>query len=131
MAKIHHVGILCSPTGYEKLMSIIDRIGGFHPHQELYVPEFACKCILHGNIEYIIPDKPGPLQRWFDDNQQNGVCQHHFALQVDDIEAAMERAKRLHHRLVTAEPVAGVGNTLVNFIHPADVGVMIELVQVL
>ena len=130
MIAIHHVGILCNQAGYAKVQALLFGICGVVQEQRLYVPEFDCMCVLAGGVEYVLPNS-GALLRWWEDNQHNGVCAHHFALQVVDIDQAMLNVIDNGYKLVTDAPVHGVGGTLVNFIHPEDVGMLIELVQVL
>ena len=55
---------------------------------------------------------------------------HHIALDVDDIENALERLKAAGVRLVDSAPRRGAHNTRTAFIHPSSThGVLLELVQ--
>ncbi len=55
---------------------------------------------------------------------------HHIALEVADLRAAMERARKAGLRLIDTAPRVGAHGTRVAFIHPAGAhGVLIELVQ--
>ncbi len=55
---------------------------------------------------------------------------HHIALEVAELRAAMERARKAGLRLIDTSPRVGAHGTRVAFIHPAGAhGVLIELVQ--
>lgn len=60
---------------------------------------------------------------------KRGPGLHHIALQVDDLEASVERIRVAGGRILN-EPRAGAGGHLYVFVHPASTGgVLIELIQ--
>ena len=62
--------------------------------------------------------------------QRRGPGLHHIALEVDDIEAAIERCRLAGLETVGEAPRSGAGGRLVAFLHPANSGgVLLELSQ--
>jgi hypothetical protein len=76
-------------------------------------------------LEFIVP-YGGPL---LDRLRASGPRLHHLAYKVHDLVQEMEQYIDQGFEFLSAGPVTGIGNTLVNFIMPEDRGVMIELVQ--
>jgi len=69
----------------------------------------------------------GPVGRFL---SSRGEGVHHLALVVDDLEAALERARRAGLRLIDERPREGAHGTRVAFIHPRSTyGVLLELVE--
>ena len=61
--------------------------------------------------------------------EKRGPGLHHIALQVDDLQAALDRIKAAGGRVLN-EPKRGAGGHLYAFIHPeSSGGVLIELIQ--
>ncbi|MEM3086198.1 MAG: methylmalonyl-CoA epimerase [Halobacteria archaeon] len=76
-------------------------------------------------LESTAPD--GPVAKAI---EKRGEGVHHVALAVDNIEAAMEAAKRAGLVLVNDRPRPGAHGTKVNFVHPKSArGVLLELCQ--
>lgn len=123
---IHHTGIVCSNDKAAELASFLTLIHGNLHIEEQYIPEFSCKCIMLEGIELIIPDG-GPLLNWL---TEHGDTIHHIAVKVDDVAKISEAMQDGGVRMVCEEPVKGIGGMLVNFIHPEELGIMIELVEV-
>ena len=62
--------------------------------------------------------------------QRHGEGLHHIAVQVDDLDAAVERVKRSSGRLVDEKPQIGAEGYRYVFVHPKSTGgVLLELVQ--
>ena len=80
------------------------------------VKEFSCFCYLYGRLEFIIPYR-GKLLKWFETNKP-GL--HHVAFEVVDIKQTSRELREKGFTLVCDEPVLGVGDTLMNFVHPKD-----------
>ncbi|MEW6308658.1 MAG: methylmalonyl-CoA epimerase [Bacillota bacterium] len=79
-------------------------------------------------LELLCPTGPeGPIAKFLADGKK-GL--HHVALAVDDIEAALEKARQAGLRLIDERPRRGAGGALIAFVHPASTaGVLIELCQ--
>jgi methylmalonyl-CoA/ethylmalonyl-CoA epimerase len=76
-------------------------------------------------LESTAPD--GPVAKAI---EKRGEGVHHVALAVDNIEAAMEAAKRAGLQLVNDRPRPGAHGTKVNFVHPKSTrGVLLELCE--
>ena len=59
-----------------------------------------------------------------------GPGMHHFCLEVDDMDAALERLKTHEVRLIDDQPYIGTGGRRIVFIHPkAAHGVLVELYE--
>ena len=62
--------------------------------------------------------------------QKNGQGFHHISLEVDDIQAELDRLKAKGIKLVNERPYRNAHNDLVAFIHPKSTyGILIELIQ--
>lgn len=63
--------------------------------------------------------------------EKRGGGIHHIAVEVEDIEASLERLKENGARLIDETPRIGAEGCLVAFVHPSSTnGVLLELVQV-
>jgi methylmalonyl-CoA/ethylmalonyl-CoA epimerase len=79
-------------------------------------------------IQLLAPLTPDSTIARFLDRSGPGVQQ--LALTVTDIDAASEHLRAQGLRLLYDQPRHGTGGSLVNFVHPKDVGgVLLELVQ--
>ena len=80
-----------------------------------------------GYLELLEPLEDGPIASYLEDN---GPGIHHVALETDDIEAALDRARAHGVGLVDEEPRPGAWGHDVAFLHPADTGgILVEFVQ--
>jgi methylmalonyl-CoA epimerase len=62
--------------------------------------------------------------------EKRGGGLHHIAVEVEDINAALERLNSQGMRLIDEKPRIGAEGCLVAFVHPAaSGGVLLELVQ--
>ena len=62
--------------------------------------------------------------------QKRGQGIHHIALEVDDIQAELDRLKAKGLKLINAKPYRNAHQELVAFIHPKSTfGMLIELIQ--
>jgi methylmalonyl-CoA epimerase len=62
--------------------------------------------------------------------QKRGQGIHHIALEVDDIQAELDRLRAKGLKLINAKPYRNAHQELVAFIHPKSTfGVLIELIQ--
>jgi len=62
--------------------------------------------------------------------ESRGEGIHHIAFRVDDVNAALARAKDAGARLIDETPRRGAGGALVAFIHPKALnGVLVEFVE--
>jgi methylmalonyl-CoA/ethylmalonyl-CoA epimerase len=81
-------------------------------------------------IELMEPARPdSPLARFLERNPKGGI--HHFALSVDDVDAATGRLRAQGVRVLgDGKPQTNVAGERIAFIHPADfLGALVELEQ--
>lgn len=80
------------------------------------------------SLELMEPLSPDTNIGRFLEKRGEGI--HHLAIRVDDIGAALARAKEAGYQLIDQEPRPGAGGTKVAFIHPKSTnGVLMELVE--
>jgi len=80
------------------------------------------------NVEILEPTRPDCSIAKF--LAERGAGMHHVAYRVDDIRAALDKAREAGIQLVDEEPRVGAGGHLVAFLHPRSTGrVLIELVE--
>jgi methylmalonyl-CoA/ethylmalonyl-CoA epimerase len=79
-------------------------------------------------VELISPFGEGSAVTKFLAERGEGI--HHFAVEVEDIEAAMDILRRAGLAFVSQKPQEGADGSLVAFIHPRGLnGVLLELRQ--
>jgi methylmalonyl-CoA/ethylmalonyl-CoA epimerase len=84
--------------------------------------------VSESEIELLESTEPdGPVAKYID-SRGEGV--QHIALQVEDIDQALEELKAKGVRLIDQKPRYGAGGARIAFIHPRETsGVLIELCQ--
>ena len=81
----------------------------------------------NGSFELLEPLDEGPISDFLD---RNGPGIHHLAVETDDAEAALERARQMGIELVDESPRPGAWGHTVAFLHPRDTGgVLVEFVE--
>lgn len=71
-------------------------------------------------------DPEGPIARHI---KARGEGLHHLALQVNDIESALQTLEQAGVPLVDKKPRIGAGNNKIAFLHPKGTKALIELVE--
>jgi len=80
-------------------------------------------------LELLLPMEKSPIANFLAQNKDGGV--HHFCLEVDNINAAMDHVKKCGIRCLNPEPKIGAHGKPVVFLHPKDCGgVLVELEEV-
>jgi methylmalonyl-CoA/ethylmalonyl-CoA epimerase len=80
------------------------------------------------NIELLLPTASDSPVAKFLENKGEGF--HHLALEVEDIDSAVQELKAAGVRLIDETPREGAHGTRVAFIHPKSTfGLLVELVQ--
>lgn len=124
---LHHVGLI-SPTDDDA--SFLMETLGLKEDYRGYVDQFSCWCIFTkaasgASIELVVPNG-GSLAKY---NKGYGGI-HHFAFEVEDIEATTKWYAERDMKMIEPEAVKGAGNFLCNFINPIYTrGQMVEFVQ--
>ncbi len=63
--------------------------------------------------------------------QKRGQGIHHIALEVDDIQAELDRLKAKGIKLINEKPYPNAHKELVAFLHPkSTLGILVELIQI-
>lgn len=128
--KIDHIGIAVKSLSeaikvYEEAMGL--KVTGYDQVDDQGV-RVAMLNIGESRIELLEPTGPdSPIEKFM---TKRGEGIHHIAVQVDNIEQALERLKSSGVRLVDSVPRRGAHNTRTAFIHPSSThGVLLELVE--
>jgi len=128
--KIDHIGIAVKSLAeatkvYEEVLGL--KVTGYDEVGEQGV-RVAMLDIGESRIELLQPTGPeSPVEKFM---TKRGEGIHHIAVEVDDIDKALERLKAAGARLVDTEPRRGAHNSRIAFIHPSSThGVLLELVQ--
>ena len=79
-------------------------------------------------LELMQPTTPdSPVGRFL---AKRGEGLHHVAIEVEDVEIALARAKKMGLLLVDETPQRGSGGSRIAFVHPKGInGVLLELTQ--
>jgi methylmalonyl-CoA epimerase len=127
--KLDHVGLAVKDT--EASLALFSKLFGFEVAECREEPSAGFKSTLVSKgdvtLELIEPVGPqGMIQRFI---EKRGEGMHHISIQVEDLEAEMNRMKSLGILFSSEEP-ALVDETKVVFIHPRSTnGLLIELIQ--
>lgn len=129
--KIHHIGIILSVSAfdacYKQYLKLFESMHIGEQWIFKNVEEFSCYCYMYGQVEYVVP-YGGKLEKYLGENKP-GL--HHVAFEVADVERTSMELKEKGFILVCNKPVRGVGDLLVNFVHPLETPhVLFEIVEV-
>ncbi|HIF37415.1 MAG: methylmalonyl-CoA epimerase [Methanobacteriota archaeon] len=127
--KIRHIGI--AVDSIEERLPIWESFGLKLNHSEKVESEGVTTAHLKvGNYEIELLEPMGkdtPVGKFID---KKGPGIHHLALEVDDIEKTLAKAKKNGLEPIGEASRIGAENTLVAFFHPKDTGgVLLEIVQ--
>ena len=127
--KIRHIGI--AVDSIEERLPIWESFGLKLNHSEKVESEGVTTAHLKvGNYEIELLEPMGkdtPVGKFID---KKGPGIHHLALEVDNIEKTLAKAKKNGLEPIGKAPRIGAENTLVAFFHPKDTGgVLLEIVQ--
>lgn len=80
------------------------------------------------SIELLESTSPDSVVAQFIEKRGEGI--HHIAIEVDDIDVALNKMKAAGYRLIDETPRLGADNMLIAFVHPRSTnGVLLELCQ--
>ncbi|HIE37720.1 MAG TPA: methylmalonyl-CoA epimerase [Anaerolineae bacterium] len=131
MSAIHHIAI--AVHNLDAALAFYRDALGLGMTERREVPEEGGEIAFlpagEGEIELLQPlSEGGGVARFL---EKRGEGLHHICLQVDDIEAAMERLRSAGARLLSEEPRVGTSGTRYVFVHPKSAhGVLLELYEV-
>lgn len=128
-AKIDHLGIAVKSIAEAR--GFYEALGLRVTHEETVEQERVKTAMLpvgESRVELLEPtEEDSPVGKFL---AKRGEGLHHVALQVEDIEAAMEGLKARGARLIQDKVQVGAGGHLYFFVHPSSAGgVLVEIVQ--
>lgn len=128
--KINHLGIATKGVD-EALRFWRDALGLENVHTEVVEDQKVRVAMLplgESRIELLEPtSEDSPISKFL---EKRGGGIHHIAVDVEDIEQALQKLKDRGMRLIDETPRIGAEGCLVAFVHPSSAnGVLLELVQ--
>ena len=128
--KIDHLGI--ATKGIDDALKFwSDALGLENVHTEVVEDQKVRVAMLpigESRIELLEPtSEDSPISKFL---EKRGGGIHHIAVEVDDIEKALEKLKSQGMRLIDETPRIGAEGCRVAFVHPSAAnGVLLELVE--
>jgi len=127
--KINHIGI--AVNGIEDAVKLYTDVLGLKVKAIEVVKAQKVKTAIipvgESKIELIESTDPeGPIAKHI---ERRGEGLHHLALEVSDIQSALETLRKKGIPLVDEKPRIGAEDTKVAFLHPKGMKVLIELVE--
>jgi methylmalonyl-CoA/ethylmalonyl-CoA epimerase len=126
--RIAHVGIALPQL--DQALPFYREILGLDPQAEEQADGSRIVSLRFGDsdVELLEPVEPdSPVGRFL---ARRGPGIHHLCFRVEDLDAALERCRRLGYRLVDEVPRTGAGGRRIAFLHPkATAGILIELTE--
>lgn len=129
--KINHLGIATRSID-DALAFWSDSLGLENIHTETVDDQKVRVAMLpigESRIELLEPTaEDSPISKFLEKRGGGGI--HHIAVEVSDINAALDRLRSQGMRLIDETPRIGAEGCLVAFVHPSSAnGVLLELVQ--
>jgi lactoylglutathione lyase/methylmalonyl-CoA/ethylmalonyl-CoA epimerase len=129
ITKINHVGIVVKSI--DEAAKLYTDVLGLKVKEIEVVTEQKVKTAIisvgESNIELMEPiGSEGPIAKYL---EKRGEGMHHLALEVNDIEDALETMVNNGIPLIDEKPRMGVGGNRIAFLHPKATKVLIELVE--
>ncbi len=127
--KIDHIGVAVKDL--ESAMEVYKKLGfeieGIEEVREQKV-KVAMLPVGESKIELIEATSDDSVIARFVEKKGEGI--HHIAVNVDDIEKALDSAKAQGLQLIDEKPRIGVGGKKIAFVHPKSTkGVLLEFVE--
>jgi lactoylglutathione lyase/methylmalonyl-CoA/ethylmalonyl-CoA epimerase len=127
--KINHIGI--AVNSIEDAMKLYTEVLGLEVKGIEIVVEQKAKTVIipvgDTKIELIESTSPdGAIAKHI---EKRGEGLHHIALEVSDIQSALEALKEKGVLLVDEQPRTGVENSKIAFLHPKGTKALIEIVE--
>ena len=128
--KINHIGIATKGID-EALKFWADALGLENVHSEIVEDQKVRVAMLplgESRVELLEPtSEDSPISKFL---EKRGGGIHHIAVEVDDIQAFLDRLRNAGTQLIDEKPRVGAEGCLVAFVHPTSTnGVLLELVQ--
>lgn len=129
LSRIDHVGIAVEDE--QQARSVLEDLLGCPPPKEELVEEQGVRTLIYklgdAKIELLIPTREeSPVAKHL---AKRGEGLHHLALEVDDVEDAIEHLDGSGLEMIDETPRMGVEDSRIAFVHPkATFGTLLELV---
>lgn len=128
--RIDHIGVAVEDLD-EAVALYEQRLGMPLQHRETVEDQGVEAALLgvgESHVELLRPLSPESAVGRF--LERNGPGLHHVAYGTDDIDLALDAARKAGLRLIDEQPRAGIRNSRVAFVHPkSTAGVLTELVE--
>lgn len=127
--KVDHVAIAVADL--DQAIELYQSLLGKAPEHIEEVSDQKVRAAFFGvgesNLELLFPTSPdSPISNFLAKNPRGGL--HHICLQVDDLEAHLEKLKSQGVKLIDEQPRIGAHGKRIAFVHPKSTGgVLIEL----
>jgi len=127
--RIAHIGVGVKDTGSAKTL-FQDKLSLPVSHEEVLGElKVAFVPVGESNLELLQSTDPDGVMNKFIEKKGEGI--HHIALEVEDIDQAIEELKAKGVALIDQQARPGAHQTRVAFLHPKGTnGILIELVEV-
>ena len=129
ITKINHIGI--AVNNIEEAIKLYTDVLGLKVKNIEVVEEQKVRTAIipvgETKIELLESTDPeGPIAKHI---SARGEGVHHLALEVNDVQDALEKVAKRGVRLIDEKPRTGVENTKIGFLHPKGTKVLLELVE--
>ena len=129
ITKINHIGI--AVNSIEEAVKLYTEVLGLKVKNIEVVEEQKVRTAIipvgETKIELLESTDPeGPIGKHI---SARGEGMHHLALEVSDVQDALEKVASAGVRLIDEKPRRGVENTKIGFLHPRGTKVLLELVE--
>jgi len=129
ITKINHIGI--AVNSIEEAVKLYTDVLGLKVKNIEVVEEQRVRTAIipvgETKIELLESTDPeGPIAKHI---SAKGEGMHHLALEVNDVQDALEKVAKRGIRLIDERPRKGIENTRIGFLHPKGTKVLLELVE--
>ena len=128
--KLDHIGLIT--TALEEVLPVYTELLGLECHGEEILPGGEAKTVFIpcGDVELELLAATSPDSQTAQYFKAKGPGIDHFALEVDDINEAVEYLKSKGVKMVDQVPRPGAGGSMIAFISPEDAGgISLELCE--
>lgn len=128
--RLDHVGVAVEDE--QRARAVLEDVLGCPEPREETVEEQGVRTLIYrlgdAKIELLVPtSEDSPIARHL---EKRGEGLHHLALEVDDVEDAIEHVRSSELSMIDTEPREGVEDSAIAFVHPEGTfGTLLELVS--
>lgn len=128
--RLDHVGVAVEDENQAR--KVLEDVFGCEAPEEEVVEEQGVRTLIYrlgdAKIELLVPtSEDSPVAEHI---EKRGEGLHHVALEVDDVEGAIEHVQASELEMIDGEPREGVEDSEIAFVHPEGTfGTLLELVS--